>query len=136
MANFQSLNSVILVGWVSSDVEFEQGKGKDEDVSIAKFSIATNEKFASPKLRTQFHNVIMWGQKKAEFCKNFIRKGQLIAITGKLKHQRWKDKEGNQRKTTQINIDEVIFLGKKGEYVEVPKKEGSTAESKKKKDPF
>lgn len=136
MSDFQSLNVVILVGRVSNEVQFDRGKGKDKDISLAKFSLATNERYEKSKQSVQYHPCVMWGRERAEFCKKFIKKGQLIAIKGKLKHKGWKDEEGNPRKTTQVNIDEVTFLGKKGDYVDVPKKEGPTPETEGKKDPF
>ena len=127
MPDFQSKNIVILVGWVSSDIKFDRGKGKDKDVTLARFSLATNERYEKSKQLVQYHNLVMWGDKRAEFCKKYLKKGQLICIQGKLKYRAWKDEEGNPRKTTQVNIDEITFLGKKEDYIEVPKE---------KKDPF
>ena len=123
IADLQSLNLVVLIGHVASEVRFDTGKGKDMNVSLAKFSIATNEKFGSSKPRVQYHNVVMWGQKRAEFCKKWVKKGQLLCIKGKLKHQGWKDEESNYRKITQVNIDEITFLGKKENYADGPKEE-------------
>ncbi|MBA7552624.1 Single-stranded DNA-binding protein [subsurface metagenome] len=127
MPDFQSKNIVILVGWVSSDIKFDRGKGKDKDVTLARFSLATNERYEKSKQLVQYHACVMWGDKRAEFCQKYLKKGQLICIQGKLKYRAWKDEEGNPRKTTQVNIDEITFLGKKEDYIEVPKE---------KKDPF
>lgn len=136
MADFQSINMVILVGRVSSDIQFDTGKGKDKDKSLAKFSLATNERYEKSRGSVQYHPCVMWGHKRAEFCKENLKKGQLICIKGKLKHKGWKDKEGNPRKTTQVNIDEVTFLGKKEDITAVPKEEEPTPETKRKPDPF
>jgi len=136
MADFQSINMLILVGWVSSDIQFDTGKGKHKDVTLARFSLATNERYEEDKQLVQYHNCVMWGHKRAEFCKKHLKKGQLICIKGKLKYRAWEDDQGNPRKTTQVNIDEITFLGKKGEYVDVPKKEGPTPGPKEIKDPF
>ena len=136
MADFQSLNIVILIGRVASDIQFDTGKGKDKDKSLAKFSLATNERYEGSKQSVQYHPCIMWGDKRAEFCKEHLKKGQLIIIKGKLKHTGWKDEKGNPRKTTQVNVDEITFLGKKGESADLPKKEGPTPETEGNKDPF
>ncbi len=136
MSDFQSINMVILVGWVSSDIKFDTGKGKDEDVTLARFSLATNEMYGESKQLVQYHNCVMWGHKRAEFCKKNLKKGQLICIKGKLKYRAWKDEKGNPRKTTQVNIDEIIFLGKKGEHVDLPKEEEPATQRKGKPDPF
>jgi len=136
MSDFQSINMVILIGWISSDIQFETGKGKDKDVTLARFSLATNERYEKSTQLVQYHNCVMWGHKRAEFCKEHLKKGQLIGIKGKLKYRAWKDDQGNPRKTAQVNIDEITFLGKKEEYVEVPKEEGPAAGAKGKPDPF
>jgi len=136
MSDFQSINMVILVGRVSNEVQFDTGKGKDKDKSLAKFSLATNERYEKSKQSVQYHPCVMWGHERAEFCQKYLKKGQLIGIKGKLKHKGWKDEKGNPRKTTQVNIDEVIFLGKKGESADVPKKEEPKPETKGKPDPF
>lgn len=130
MANIQSLNLVILVGRVSSDIQFDTGKGKDQNVTLARFSLATNEIFGDSKSAVQYHSVVMRGQKRAEFCKKWIKKGQLLCIRGKLKYRGWKDEEGNPRKTTQVNIDEITFLGKKENYADGPKEEEPEPEDK------
>ncbi len=136
MADFQSINMVILVGRVSSDIQFDRGKGKDKNITLARFSLATNERYEKSKQGVQYHPCVMWGRERAEFCQKYLKKGQLIGIKGKLKHKGWKDKEGNPRKTTQVNIDEVIFLGKKEDIAAVPKEEEPTPETKRKPDPF
>ncbi|MCK4431135.1 MAG: single-stranded DNA-binding protein [Candidatus Aminicenantes bacterium] len=135
MADFQSLNIVILVGRVSSDIQFDTGKGKDKDVSLAKFSLATNERYEKSKQSVQYHPCVMWGHKRAEFCKKNLKKGQLICIQGKLKYRAWKDEQGNPRKTTQVNIDEITFLGKKENYADGPKEE-EPEDKPKGSDPF
>jgi len=134
IAEVQSLNLVVLIGHVASEVQFDQGKGKDKNFSFAKFSIATNEKFGDSKSSVQYHNLIAFG-KRAEFCKNHIKKGQLLNITGKLKYRGWKDKEGNPRKTTQVHIDMITFLGKKEDFADGPKEE-EPEDKPKGSDPF
>lgn len=136
MADFQSKNIVILVGWVASDVQFDTGKGEDKDITLARFSLATNERYEGSDQIVQYHNLVMWGHKRAEFCKKWVKKGQLLCIEGKLKYRGWKDKQGNPRKTTQVHIDEITFLGKKESYAHVPKEEAPTAKTEGKKDPF
>jgi len=136
MADFQSINIVILIGWVSSDIQFDQGKGQDKNITLARFSLATNERYEKSRQLVQYHNCVMWGQKRAEFCKKWLKKGQLIGIKGKLKYRSWKDEQGNPRKSTQVNIDEITFLGKKEDYADGPKKEEPTKERKEKIDQF
>ena len=125
---------VILIGRVAGDVRFDRGKGKDKNVNLARFSMATNEKFGDSKSSVQYHNLVAFGT-KAELCKKWVKKGQLLNITGKLKYRGWKDKEGNPRKTTQVHIDVITFLGKKENYADGPKEE-EPEDKPKGSDPF
>jgi len=134
MADVNSINLVILVGRVAGDVRLDTGKGKDKDLTIAKFSIATNEIFKGSKNIVEFHNLVAFG-KKAELCNNWCKKGKLIAIKGKLRTKRWKDKEGKPARTTQVDIDEITFLGKKEDYADGPKEE-EPEDKPKGSDPF
>jgi len=119
---------------VAGDVRFNKVKGKDKNITIVRFSIATNEIFKGSRNTVQFHSLVAFGQ-KAELCNKWCKKGKLVAVKGKLRNQRWKDEEGNTRKTTQVNIDEITFLGKKEDSADVPKEEGPE-DKPKGSDPF
>ncbi len=123
------------MGRVAGDVRFNRGKGKDKNITIVRFSIATNEIFKGSRNKVQFHSLVAFGA-KAELCNKWCKKGKLVAVKGKLRNQRWKDEEGNTRKTTQVNIDEITFLGKKENYADGPKEQGPTPETEGRKDPF
>ena len=135
MADVNSINLVLLVGRVAGDIRFNKGKGKDKNITFIRFSIATNEIFKGTRSTVQFHSLVAFGA-KAELCNKWCKKGKLVAIKGKLRTQRWKDEQGNTRKSTQVNIDEITFLGKKEDYADGPKEEGSTPETEGRKDPF
>lgn len=122
------------MGRVAGDVRFNRGKGKDKNITIVRFSIATNEIFKGSRNKVQFHSLVAFGA-KAELCNKWCKKGKLVAVKGKLRNQRWKDEEGNTRKTTQVNIDEITFLGKKEDYAEGPKEE-EPEDKPKGSDPF
>ena len=135
MSDVNSINLVILVGRVAGDVRFDTGKGKDKNLTIAKFSIATNETFKGSKNIVEFHNLVAFG-KRAELCNKWCEKGKMVAIKGKLRTKRWKDKEGRPARTNQVDIDEITFLGKKEDYADGPKEERPTAKTNEIKDPF
>ena len=134
MADVNSVNLVILVGRVAGDVRLDTGKGKDKDLTIAKFSIATNEIFKGSKNIVEFHNLVAFG-KRAETCNKWCEKGKMVAIKGKLRTKRWKDKEGRLARTNQVDIDEITFLGKKEDYADGPK-EKEPEDKPKGSDPF
>ncbi|NQU67996.1 MAG: single-stranded DNA-binding protein [Candidatus Marinimicrobia bacterium] len=108
-----SLNKVILIGRVGDKPE---GRYTSGGKSTSSFSIATNETWGIDDNRqehTEWHNIVAWG-KLAEFSSDYLQKGQLICIEGKLRTRVWKDKEENSRKTTEIVADRVTPLEWKG----------------------
>lgn len=135
MADIQSLNLVVMVGRVTGEIKLDKGKGKDKNTSLARFSIATNEKYQEFPTSVQYHNLSIWG-KKADMCKKWLRKGSLVAVKGKLRHPRWTADDGSPRSMTVVNVDEITFLGKKEEFEEAPKEEEVKHEREPGEDPF
>jgi len=106
-------NKVQLIGNLGNAPEIinlETGK------KIAKFSIATNESYKNAKGEkiedTQWHNLVAWG-KTAEIVEKYLKKGNEIAIEGKLVNRNYDDKDGNKRYVTEIVVNELLMLGKK-----------------------
>jgi single-strand DNA-binding protein len=106
-------NKVQLIGNLGQAPEivtFENGN------KLAKFSLATNETYKNSKgekqVETQWHNLIAWG-KTAEIIEKFVKKGQEIAIEGKLVYETYDAKDGSKRHATKIQINELVMLGKK-----------------------
>jgi len=105
-----SVNKVILVGRLGKDpeVKFTQG-----GVAIARFSMATDETWKDQsgerQQRTEWHNIVAW-RKLAEICGQYLTKGKLIYIEGRLQTRSWDDKEGNKRTTTEIQADTMVML--------------------------
>lgn len=110
------------MGRVAAEVRYDRGKGKDQNITIARFSLATNERFEGSRSKVFFHNVVAFGG-KADTCNKWCKKGTLIAIKGKLRTNKWQDEQGNTRYGTQVNIDEITFIGKKEDYAGGPKEE-------------
>lgn len=81
-------------------------------VKLAKFSLATNETIYDPNgktIQTQWHNVVAWG-KKAELIEKYVKKGQLLAVEGKLVNKVLTDLNGKKQKLTQIQVEEVLLI--------------------------
>lgn len=83
-----------------------------------RFSLATDETWkdqnGDKQQRTEWHNIVAW-RKLAEICGQYLTKGRLIFIEGKLQTRNWEDKEGNKRYTTEIVADNMVMLGGKGD---------------------
>ena len=110
------VNRVILVGHLGKDPEIRSTPGGQ---SVAKFSLATSEKFTDKsgekQERTEWHNIVAWG-KLGEICGQYLRKGKLVFIEGSLRTDSWDDKESGQKKyRTEIVAQNMQMLGPKGE---------------------
>lgn len=105
-----SLNKVLLIGRLGRDPEMRYTASGQP---VANFSIATDETYTSKDgqkvEKTEWHRIVVWG-KQAEFCGNYLAKGRLVYIEGKLETRKWQDKEGMERTTTEIRADRVVGL--------------------------
>jgi single-strand DNA-binding protein len=106
-------NSVKLIGHLGKDPEvktFESGK------KMASFSIATTDSYKNQKGEkaqdTQWHNVVIWG-KLADVAGQYLKKGNEVAIEGKLVHRAYETAAGEKRYITEINVNEMLMLGRK-----------------------
>lgn len=105
-----SVNKVILIGRLGKDPETKFTQG---GVAIARFSMATDESWkdqnGEQQQRTEWHNVVAW-RRLAEICGQYLIKGKLIYIEGRLQTRSWEDKEGNKRTTTEVQADKMVML--------------------------
>lgn len=124
-----NLNKVILVGRVVSDPEI---KSTPSGQQVCTLRVATNRYWRTPegerKETTEYHNVVLW-RRLAEIASQFLMKGSLVLIEGRLQTRNWQDTAGNQRYRTEI-IAERMQLGPKtaskiipGEEKESPQEE-------------
>ncbi len=106
-------NSVRLVGNLGMDPEV---KSFDNNRKMAKMSIATNETYKNEKgekiTDTQWHNLVMWGT-QAKIAEEILKKGDEVAIEGKLTSRSYVDKDGNKKYFTEVVVNEFIKLGSK-----------------------
>ena len=109
MAN--SVNKVILVGRLGKDPEVKYTQGGS---AVARFSLATDEVWkdqgGEKQQKTEWHNIVAWN-KLAEICGQYLAKGRLVYIEGRLQTRNWEDKDGNKRTTTEIRADNMVMLG-------------------------
>ncbi len=108
----KSVNRVILVGNLGSDPEVRYTK---EGKTVAILSLATNESYKTAegekKEVTDWHAVVVWGQ-QAEICKQYLQKGSLILVEGKMKSRLWEDKAGQKHKTVEVLAASIKFISK------------------------
>jgi single-strand DNA-binding protein len=103
-------NSVRLVGNLGMDPEV---KNFDNNRKLARLSIATNESYKNDKgekvTETQWHNLILWGN-QAKLAGDYLKKGDEVAIEGKLTNRNYVDKDGNKRYACEVVVNEFIKL--------------------------
>ena len=106
-------NSVQLIGRLGKDPEV---KSFDSGNKLASFSLATTDTYKNAKGEkvkdTQWHNVVIWG-KLADVAGKYLKKGNEVAIEGKLVHRTYETTGGEKRFITEINVNDLVMLGNK-----------------------
>lgn len=125
------MNRVTLIGRLTRDPELKKTTtGK----SVVNFSIAVNKRIkptdGSPD--ADFFNVVAWGQ-TAEFVSNYINKGRLVSVDGRLEQRNYTDKEGNKREAISVVADNIEGLDRPREDAPSTKQKNQDVEEY---DPF
>ena len=96
------VNRVILIGNLGQDPEIRH---LENGTAVGKFSLATNENYMDKsgqwQTLTEWHDIVVW-RNLAERAEKTLKKGLTVYVEGKLTHRKWQDKEGNNRKTTEV----------------------------------
>jgi single-strand DNA-binding protein len=126
----KSLNKVMLIGNLGKDPEV---KYTPSGVPVAKFSLATNERFKDKagewQDRTEWHNIVAW-QRLAEIIGEYVKKGSKVYIEGRLQTSSWEDKQSGEKKyRTEIIASDLVLLGGRGGGAEGGEHEGRPARS-------
>ncbi|GAC1330611.1 MAG: single-stranded DNA-binding protein [Candidatus Dormibacteria bacterium] len=113
-----NLNRAQLIGRLTRDPEMRYTQS---GTAMTKFGLATNrygsDADGSRKEFTDFHNIVAWNQGKrnlAEICAQFLHKGSLVYVEGRLQTRSWEGQDGQKRTTTEINATDVQFLDSRG----------------------
>lgn len=107
------LNKVMIIGHLGADPELRYTQAGQATCSLR---IATDESYTDRDgkrvERTEWHRVSVFG-KSAENCNQYLGKGSLVYVEGKLATRKWQDQKGQDRYTTEIRADRVQFLDRK-----------------------
>ena len=105
-----SVNKVFLIGHLGATPEARYTKAGR---SSASFSVATNESWVQQDGKqvdhTEWHNIVAW-DKLAEFAQQFLYKGQLVSVEGRIHTRLWENKEGKRGKSTEIVCSNLVPL--------------------------
>jgi single-strand DNA-binding protein len=115
-----SVNKVILVGNLGRDPEVRRTGAGDPIIS---FSLATSEKWRDKtsgerKERTEWHNVVIFNENLGKIAEQYCKKGTKVYLEGQLQTREYTDRDGNQRKTTEVVLQrfrgELTLLDSRG----------------------
>ena len=103
-----SLNQVNLIGRIGQDPESKFAKS---GTAVTNFSLATNEKFKDKDAKTEWHRCVVFGD-SAERFGEWVSKGQLVSIVGKLRTDSWETDAGEKRYSTSVIVENWTTLSK------------------------
>ena len=123
-----SVNKVILIGRLGKDPETRYMPNGE---AVTNATLATSEnwkdKSGVKQEKTEWHNLVFY-RRLAEIAGEYLKKGSMVYVEGKLQTRKWQDKEGRDRYTTEIIVGEMTMLGGKstGGGYEVVEEQQST----------
>jgi len=115
------LNKVFLIGRLGKDPETRYTSGGS---AVCNFSIATDETFkdrsGQKQKHIEWHKIIAWS-KLAEICQQYLKKGSLVYVEGKIQSRQWEDKRSGEKRTAfEIVASTMKMLGDKPERTAAP----------------
>ena len=116
----ESVNKVVLIGHLGGDPET---RFTPSGAAVANFNLATNESWkdqnGDSQDRTEWHRVVMYGR-MAETATEYMKKGQMVYVEGRLNTREWEDQNQIKRRTTEIRCDNFTMLGKRSDSSSPP----------------
>ena len=102
------LNRVVLIGHLTRDPELRY---TPDGTPVAKFTLAVNRPYKDKQGNNlaDFINIVAW-RKLGELCAQYLSKGQLAAVVGRLEIRNYEDEDGNRHWITEVIADDVRFL--------------------------
>ena len=106
------MNKVILMGRLTRDPEVRYAQ--TNNTLVASFSLAVNRRFVrqGEERQADFINIVAWS-KLGEFCSKYFKKGQQVAVTGRLQTRTWDDDQGQKHYITEVVAEEAYFADSK-----------------------
>ena len=106
---------VLVIGRLGQDPELRYTQS---GAPVANLNLATDESYTdrdgNRQKQTEWHKVVVWN-KQAQTVSNYLAKGRMALVEGRLQTQKWQDNQGQNRYTTQIRADRVVFMDGSGQ---------------------
>lgn len=112
-----NLNKVVLCGRLTADPELKQTQS---GIAVVTFTLAVNRRFQSRGAdgangqQADFISLVAWRQ-TAEFISKYFRKGSALCVTGSIQTRNWQDQQGQRRYSTEVVVDEAMFVDSRNE---------------------
>ncbi|OPX91382.1 single-stranded DNA-binding protein [Pelotomaculum sp. PtaB.Bin117] len=101
------LNRIVLIGRLTKEPDLRY---TTSGIAVAKFTLAVDRRVSKDREKeTDFIDIVVW-QKLAETCANYLGKGRLVAVEGRLHVRSYEDNQGVRRKAAEVVADNVRFL--------------------------
>jgi single-strand DNA-binding protein len=108
-----ALNRATLIGNVGRDPEIRHTQS---GAVVANFSMATSEKWkdarGETKERTEWHSIVSFNEKQVNVIQQYVKKGSLICVEGRIQTRKWTDQNNIERYTTEIVLNNLVLLGR------------------------
>jgi len=108
-------NRAIIIGRLGRDPELRYTQN---GTPVANMSLATDETYTdregNRQKRTEWHKVVVWNR-QAETVANYLAKGRMALVEGTLQNNKWQDNQGQNRVTTEIRAQRVVFMDSQGD---------------------
>ncbi len=98
------LNHIVVMGRLTKEPELRYTQTSN---AVASFTIACERDFGSEK-QTDFIDCTAW-RSTAEFVNKYFRKGSMVVVSGRLQSRKWQDKNGNNRTSWEVQVDNAYF---------------------------
>ena len=100
------LNKIVVMGRLTRDPELRRTQA---GTAVCSFSIACDRNYGKDEeKKTDFLDIVAW-RERGEFVAKYFAKGRMIVVAGSLQNRDWTDKNGNKRRSAEINADNVYF---------------------------
>ncbi|WP_058486060.1 single-stranded DNA-binding protein [Defluviitalea phaphyphila] len=109
------MNKVILMGRLTRDPEIRYSQGA-EPIAVTRYTLAVNRRYRREgEPDADFINIVAFG-KSGEFAEKYFKKGQMVAVVGRLQVSSWEDQEGKRRWSTDVIAEEQHFAESKASF--------------------
>lgn len=108
------LNQVSIMGRIVRDPELRR---TSSGIAVTSFTLAVDRDYTtkdSDERETDFIDIVAW-RASAEYAVKYIRKGDMVAVSGRIQVRCWTDQDGNKRRTTEVNAESVYGIPRKRE---------------------